>query len=323
MKDVISSARVILVGRNGRVRRELRRLFVDPEAQVRRNPLNVGAWVDLIQRELNAGRLPAASASLAGAHRIERRGAVGYFLDEIATRAGPVLRSAAGDPIGNLPPVIEEIVRWKAIIQCRGVHAGDAPYFPYAEAAMSWQWPIIWPIIAGSDFSAVLELAPGHGRNTERLREHAKIIHLVDVNQSCIDACRARFGERKDGCRFVYHVTDGSRLPDVADGSITFVYSWDSMVHFDKLVVRAYMHEFARVLAPAGRAFLHMSNYGSIKPDIDWATNFGARSNMSMELMKAYAAETGLEVPFLRPMTGWDQPGTAEPLDFLTVVSKP
>jgi SAM-dependent methyltransferase len=322
MKNVIAIARTVIVGRNGRLRRELRRLFVDPVAQIRRHPLNVGAWVDLIHRELNAGRLPAQSARLASAHRIERRGAVGHFLDEIAARAGAVLRPAAADPTGNLPRVIEEIVRWKAIIQCRSVHAGDAPYFPYAEGAMSWQWPIIWPIIAGSDFSTVLELAPGHGRNTERLREHAKTIHLVDVNQSCIDACRARFGERKDGCRFFYHVTDGTRLHDVADGSITFVYSWDSMVHFDKLVVRGYMHELARVLVPGGRAFLHMSNYGSIKPDIDWATNFGARSNMSMELLKAYAAEAGLDVPFLRPMTGWDQPGNPEPLDFLTVVSK-
>ena len=57
-------------------------------------------------------------------------------------------------------------------------------------------------------------------------------------------------------------------------------------------------------------------------PYIDYATNFGARSNMSIDLLRRYSAEAGLDVPFARPMVGWDKPGAREPLDFLCVVAK-
>src|SRR5262249_49755169 len=50
------------------------------------------------------------------------------------------------------------------------------------------------------------------------------------VNRSCLDAYRARFGDQTDGCRFFYHLADGTSLPGVADASISFCYSWDSMV---------------------------------------------------------------------------------------------
>jgi hypothetical protein len=320
----LSWLRTMLVGRNGRVRRELRRLFVDPVEQIRRHPRNVGAWVDLIDRERKAGRLPDQAARLAAAHRIERRGVVGQYLDEIAERAGAELEAAASDPAANVGRALEQIVRWKTIIQCRDTHAGDAPYFAYAERSMGGFWQrIIWPIIAGSDFTTVAELAPGHGRNTELLRRHAKVIHLVDVNQSCIDACRARFGAELDGCRFFYHVTDGTILPGIADASITFGYSWDSMVHFDKLVIRGYIGEFARVLAPGGRAFLHMSNHGSVNPDSDIVGNYGSRSDMSIDLLHGYARDAGLTVPFARAMVGWDEPGQTEPLDLVCIIARP
>jgi hypothetical protein len=68
------------------------------------------------------------------------------------------------------------------------------------------------------------------------------------------------------------------------------------MVHFDKLIVRDYVHDIARVLKTGGSAFLHHSNYGAVSPDSDWASNPGTRSDMSAELMRVYAAESGLQV---------------------------
>ncbi len=319
-----STLATILFGRNGRVRRELRRAFIDPAQRVRRHPRDVGAWVDLIERERAAGRLPSRTARLAAAHRLDRRGAVARYLDELADHCGAALAVASADPIGRLPAVIDEIVRWKTIVQCRDAHAGEAPYFPYAERSMPDQWSrIIWPVIAANDFTCVLELAPGHGRNTEFLRKVAKTIHLVDVNQSCLDACRSRFGHEREGCSFVYHLTDGTDLPGIADASITFGYSWDSMVHFEKQVCRGYIREFGRVLAPGGRAFLHMSNCGEINPDSDFSANPGSRSDMSTSLLTIYAADAGLSGPFLRPMVGWDEEGEHEPHDFLCTVERP
>ena len=50
-------------------------------------------------------------------------------------------------------------------------------------------------------------------------------------------------------------------LADIPDGEATFVYSFDAMVYFDSDVVRAYLAEFRRVLAPSGTGFCHYSNY--------------------------------------------------------------
>ena len=42
-------------------------------------------------------------------------------------------------------------------------------YFDQHEKFIDEQWEkIIWPIINGFDFSSVLELAPGGGRNTQK-----------------------------------------------------------------------------------------------------------------------------------------------------------
>lgn len=94
----------------------------------------------------------------------------------------------------------------------------------------------------------MLELAPGWGRNTARLVNHSKEIHLVDLNQSCIDRCKARFGDYTGPCKLHYYVNDGYSLPEIKDESISFIYSFDSMVHFDRLVVKEYFKEFSRVL---------------------------------------------------------------------------
>lgn len=322
MYRAVLSLRSRLIGRDGSLRRAYRRFVDYPIAEIRRNPRDVGAWIDLVERERQAGLMPERTAALADSHEIRRGGVVTLFADEISRLGSSVFDDAARDPLASLPRVLEEIIRWKTIIQCRDTHAGPAGYFPAAEAVMAWQWEnIIWPIIAGNDFSVVLELAPGHGRNTEMLRRHATEIHLVDVNQSCLDACKARFADQKEGCRFSYHLTDGTNLRAVADSSISFGYSWDSMVHFDKMVVRGYILEFARVLRPGGRAFLHMSNYGSVKPDSSWTSNPGGRSDMSAALLMRYAEEAALAVSFQR-LSGLRDGWGLDDLDCLSVIER-
>ncbi len=194
-------------------------------------------------------------------------------------------------------PRDEEALVRDHVEECRRLHDGSG-YYAVAEPDMDLQWQqTIHPMIRDSDFRAVLELAPGHGRNTRKLLELAREIHLVDVNRSCIDACRRRFGAGTAACRLHYHVNDGCSLPFLPDASLTFVYSWDSMVHFDRRVVRRYVHEFARALAPGGTGFVHHSNHGA-SPDHHetFTENPCWRSNVSAALFAGYCAEAGLEV---------------------------
>ncbi|GBO52272.1 hypothetical protein APA_5362 [Pseudanabaena sp. lw0831] len=202
-------------------------------------------------------------------------------------------------------PVAEEKdnIMYKQIQECRDAHdvllSPDVTYFDLAEqpSSMDDQWDkYIYVNIKDFDLSICIDLASGHGRNTNKLKEYAKQIHLVDVNKSCIDACKKRFGERDEKCSFFYYVNDGHTLKEISSSTIQFIYSWDAMVHFDKLVVKDYIKEFFRVLKSGGYGFVHHSNYGVINSSHDWMQNPGWRTNMTAELFVDYCNEVGLKI---------------------------
>ncbi len=171
-----------------------------------------------------------------------------------------------------------------------------AKWFDEAEASMESQWnDPIWPLIRRADFTTTLEIAPGAGRNSARLKEHARTLHLVDLNRYALDRCRQRFRDHHGPCAIRYHENDGQSLSFLPDRSISLAYSWDSMVHFERSVVAQYVREFARVMQPGAWGFVHHSNYGTISddPDIERAPHL--RSNLTADLFGAYCRENGLE----------------------------
>lgn len=169
-------------------------------------------------------------------------------------------------------------------------------YFQRAEADMEAQWnEVIFPLIRDFDFETALELAPGTGRNTEKLCGLAKKIYAVDYNEYALEQCRGRLGEQSGGCQISYHVNNGTDLAMIADGEISAIYCWDAAVHFDKEVIADYIVEFARVLKTGGKGFAHHSNLGEraakdIKKNPHW------RSNMSKELFAEFCRQNGLRV---------------------------
>jgi SAM-dependent methyltransferase len=184
----------------------------------------------------------------------------------------------------------------RTVEECKTAHQSDT-YFEGAEPWMQQQWDwFVWPNIKGADFSRLLELAPGYGRNTARLLGFANEIHMVDVNESCIQRCRDRFAKYSGPCRLFYYVNDGKSLSMLPSNHFTFVYSWDAMVHFDRLVVREYLREFGRVMAPGATGFVHHSNYGMVSDSADWQKNPAWRSNMTKDLFVEYAEQAGLKV---------------------------
>jgi len=169
-------------------------------------------------------------------------------------------------------------------------------YFTEAEAGMADSWnQTIWPVIKDFDFETVLELAPGAGRNTEKLARVARIIHAVDMNEYALRKLRARFQSVLGRCELHIHQNHGNDLDMILDGSITFIYSWDSAVHFDKAVLKDYVAEFSRVLKPNGTGFIHHSNLGH-RAHMDIRRNPHWRSNMSRELFANYCGRHGLKI---------------------------
>ncbi|MDO9707355.1 class I SAM-dependent methyltransferase [Paracraurococcus lichenis] len=174
-------------------------------------------------------------------------------------------------------------------------HVGDPwlpqhPYFDAAEAGFDILWRTIEPHLAGADFTCVLDLATGRGRNARRLLPLARRLILVDIRPENIAFCRDRFG---DDPKITYIANNGYDLREVPDGSVTLLYSFDAMVHFDSDVVRAYLGEARRIMAPGARAVLHHSNYVGGE---DWLRAPHCRNFMSRPLFAHYARKEGLRV---------------------------
>jgi hypothetical protein len=114
----------------------------------------------------------------------------------------------------------------------------------------------------------VLELGPGQGRWSQYLKDRCDELILVDVAAHCIEGCRRRFSAASN---IAYHVGDGKSLPAVADRSVDFAFSFDSLVHAEADVMEAYAGELARTLKADGVAFLHHSNMGAYRRAADRA----------------------------------------------------
>lgn len=169
-------------------------------------------------------------------------------------------------------------------------------YFDLYENDIEHQWQnIIWPLIKDFDFNHTLELAPGAGRNTKKLVEVSKHIYAVDFNEYALDRLRKRFEDYKGECRINIFKNNGSDLNMIADESVTAVYSWDSVVHFDKTIVKDYIKEFSRVMVKGAYGFVHHSDLGEkSKPYLK--SNPGSRSNMTKSLFAEYCNQNNLTI---------------------------
>lgn len=100
----------------------------------------------------------------------------------------------------------------------------------------------------------ILEIGPGAGRWTEKLRELAGRLILADLSQTCLDLCRERLG---DDTAIQYVLTDGRSLPGVEADSVDFIWSYDVFVHINPTDTDRYLSEFARVMKVGSYASIH------------------------------------------------------------------
>jgi ubiquinone/menaquinone biosynthesis C-methylase UbiE len=206
----------------------------------------------------------------------------------------------------------------------------------------AWKSSLVDTFIAPRAGGArVLEIAPGHGRWSAYLVELAKSVALVDLNQSCLDACRERF----TGADHVsYHLTDGYSLPFLPSESVDFVWSFDSFVHMSPDIVRGYLGEFARVLVPGGTGVIHHAGKSHValqanaaarrlgKPGTAvsrligrrWLNVGGARSGVSAKMVRRWTEAAGLRVT--DQVDSWGPSGeftVRKHHDAITVFAKP
>ena len=144
---------------------------------------------------------------------------------------------------------------------------GDEWSAPWGGVAAQWYGMVLPRIHRAVPAQTILEIACGHGRWTAFLATLCTRLIAVDCSITCVEACRSRFaGLPHVEC----YVNDGRSLSMVADESVDFVLSLDSLVHVNPEVMHAYMQGLARILRPTGVAFLHHSNLADCPAALRW-----------------------------------------------------
>jgi SAM-dependent methyltransferase len=184
------------------------------------------------------------------------------------------------------------------------IQAGEEWSEPWGGSAAQWFGSILPRIYACLPADKILEIASGFGRWSCYLKEHCRHLDLVDPAVECIDACRSRFAaDAHVNC----HVNDGRSLDMIPNGSIDFVFSFDSLVHVRREILEAYVAQLANKLTQEGRGFIHHSNLGEYASSLSRrARKLVSRGNivgsdhqrdaeMTAELFRGICQQNGLE----------------------------
>jgi SAM-dependent methyltransferase len=158
-----------------------------------------------------------------------------------------------------MPEVDENLRAWT---QWDWSQQGDEWSAFWGGTPAMWFGALLPRIHAFVPTGTILEIAPGYGRWTQYLHRLAERLVVVDLMEGCIEHCRKRFEESTN---IEYHVNDGRSLDMVENESVDFAFSFDSLVHAESDVIRAYLEQLARKLRSDGVGFIHHSNVGSYR----------------------------------------------------------
>jgi ubiquinone/menaquinone biosynthesis C-methylase UbiE len=207
---------------------------------------------------------------------------------------------------------------------------GDEWSYSFGSASAHWFAFILprlhryLPDIAAAE-SRIVEIAPGHGRWTQFLLNHCKTLAAYDVSEECISYCASRFRNRVNDGTAEFCLTDGLNIAE-KDENVDLVYSFDSLVHVERDVMRSYLIHISRCLRPGRFAFLQHSNLGSYPHLHNYsdAGSFNGRGvTVSSATVQADAKEQGLTTLIQERLNHETQRMNNELVDCISVIQKP
>lgn len=176
------------------------------------------------------------------------------------------------------------------------------PDFEYFEKAEQEGWvKVFWneesrfyQLFQYLDLDTTLEIASGTGRHSAKVLNKMKKLYLLDSSLGALDKAKERFAANTN---ITYiHNKEGIGIPGIVpDGSLSSVFSYDAMVHFEKETVFSYVNDSFTKLKAGGYALFHHSNY-SKNPNGKFTDNPGWRNYMTQELFLNNARQNGFEV---------------------------
>jgi ubiquinone/menaquinone biosynthesis C-methylase UbiE len=139
----------------------------------------------------------------------------------------------------------------------------------------------------------VVEIACGKGRHAGQIVDQCGRLTLVDTSIDAVAFAKQRFKERRNVECILS--TDGESLSFVPECSVTAVYCYDAMVHFELFTIASYLNEIRRILIQGGRAVLHISNYSG-NPAGVFKDNPAWRNFMSKDLFTYLSSRAELKI---------------------------
>lgn len=176
-----------------------------------------------------------------------------------------------------MPSVEENLAVWES--EWDWSREGDEWSDLWGGTPTLWRSAILPRIDAFVPTGTILEIAPGYGRCTQYLKDLGEELVVVDLAERCIGHCRERFA---DAANIEYHVNDGRSLAMIDDGSIDFVFSYDSLVHVEADVIGDYLSELSTKLKPDGVGFIHHSNLGDYSRSAELAKRMPSKLASAM-----------------------------------------
>jgi ubiquinone/menaquinone biosynthesis C-methylase UbiE len=115
-----------------------------------------------------------------------------------------------------------------------------------------------------------LDFGCGVGRLTQALCDHFEAATGVDISASMIESAR-RYNRHGERCR--YQVNTENDLKIFPDAEFSFIYSSITLQHMNHELMRGYLREFLRVLAPGGLLVFNLPSHreGDAEPARDAA----------------------------------------------------
>lgn len=175
--------------------------------------------------------------------------------------------------------------------------------FEYYEKAEQDEWTrvfwnedtVFYSLFQQLDTDFLLEIACGAGRHSERVVDKVKQLYLLESSNAALLLAKERFADREN---VVYILNkSGFGIPDtsVSDASLSAVFSYDAMVHFEKEAVESYIADSCKKLKPNGLALFHHSNYDK-NPNGVFTDNPGWRNYMTQDLFLDLSRKHGFDV---------------------------
>jgi len=183
----------------------------------------------------------------------------------------------------------------KAAVKVVGEGWVESPYYDNVEKQIPRFWnagSVFKKLFDNLDLTHVVELACGHGRHSAQIQDTADKLTLLDINQTNVDYCSKRFAQSKN---IDVLLNNGLDFSPLTNESVTAVFCYDAMVHFDHRCVNSYLQDFTRVAKKGSLGLFHHSNYNYPFSD-HYGQNPHSRNFMTKELFARYALDCDLVV---------------------------